>query len=64
MVFRTSSSRLRKAIRFFLSEIIRKLVLDQKLRLEGQRWVLEATEQGYLPRSLEEIRDTEARRAR
>ena len=39
----------------FLSEIIRKLVLDQKLRLEGQRWVLEATEQGYLPRSLEEI---------
>ncbi|TDI37849.1 MAG: diguanylate cyclase [Acidobacteria bacterium] len=39
----------------FLSEIIRKLVLDQKLRLEGQRWVLEATEPGYLPRSLEEI---------
>ncbi len=39
----------------FLSEIIRKLVLDQKLKLEGQRWVLEATERGYLPRSLEEI---------
>ena len=39
----------------FLSEIIRKLVLDQKLRLEGQRWALEAPEQGYLPRSLEEI---------
>ena len=39
----------------FLAEIIRKLVLDQKLKLVGQRWTVEAPEEGYLPRSLDEI---------
>lgn len=39
----------------FLAEIIRKLVLDQKLELVGQRWTIDAPEKGYLPRSLEEI---------
>jgi diguanylate cyclase (GGDEF)-like protein len=39
----------------FLSELIRKLVLDQKVVLVGQRWVIEPFEEGYLPKSLEEI---------
>ena len=39
----------------FLGEIVRKLVLDQKLVLSGQRWTVERPEEGYLPRSLEEI---------
>jgi HEAT repeat protein len=39
----------------FLAEILRKLVLDQKLSLVGQRWTVEPPEEGYLPRSLEEI---------
>lgn len=39
----------------FLAELIRKLVLDQKLKLVGQRWTVEVPEEGYLPRSLEEI---------
>jgi HEAT repeat protein len=39
----------------FLAELIRKLVLEQKLKLVGQRWTVESPEQGYLPRSLEEI---------
>ncbi len=41
----------------FLGEIMRKLVLDQKLTLVGQRWTVEPPEEGYLPRSLEEIVD-------
>lgn len=39
----------------FLSEIQRKLVLDGKITLTGQQWVVEPLEEGYLPRSLEEI---------
>jgi diguanylate cyclase (GGDEF)-like protein len=39
----------------FLVEILRKLVLDQKITLVGQQWVIEPIEEGYLPRSLEEI---------
>ena len=39
----------------FLAEIIRKLVLDQKLHLVGQRWTIDPPEKGYLPRSLDEI---------
>ncbi len=39
----------------FLSEIIRKLVTDRKVTLIGQEWVIEPLEEGYLPRSLEEI---------
>ncbi len=39
----------------FLGEILRKLVLDQKIVLTGQRWVVRRLEEGYLPRSLEEI---------
>jgi len=39
----------------FLSEIVRKLVLDGKITLTGQQWVIEPLEKGYLPKSLEEI---------
>jgi diguanylate cyclase (GGDEF)-like protein len=39
----------------FLGEIIRKLVADRRVSLEGQAWVIQPLEEGYLPRSLEEI---------
>ena len=39
----------------FLSEIQRKLVLDAKISLTGQQWVVQPLEEGYLPKSLEEI---------
>jgi diguanylate cyclase (GGDEF)-like protein len=39
----------------FISEIQRKLVLDGKITLTGQQWIIEPLEEGYLPRSLEEI---------
>ena len=39
----------------FLGEVIRKLVNDGKVSLIGQQWVIDALEEGYLPRSLEEI---------
>ncbi|UCE83195.1 MAG: diguanylate cyclase [Deltaproteobacteria bacterium] len=39
----------------FLSEIQRKLVLDGKITLAGQQWVIKPLEEDYLPRSLEEI---------
>ncbi len=39
----------------FLAEIIRKLVADSRVSLEGHEWVIAPLEDGYLPRSLEEI---------
>jgi diguanylate cyclase (GGDEF)-like protein len=39
----------------FLGEIIRKLVNDGRVSLVGQEWVIDRLEEGYLPRSLEEI---------
>ncbi len=39
----------------FFSEILRKLVLDEKITLIGHQWVIKPLEGGYLPRSLEEI---------
>ncbi|MBI2461249.1 MAG: diguanylate cyclase [Candidatus Rokubacteria bacterium] len=39
----------------FLTEILRKLVFDQKITLVGQQWVIQPLPEGYLPRSLEEI---------
>jgi diguanylate cyclase (GGDEF)-like protein len=39
----------------FLSEILRKLVLDHKITLVGQQWMIEPIEAAYLPKSLEEI---------
>lgn len=39
----------------FLGELLRKLVLDQKVSLVGQQWTIEPFEEGYLPRSLAEL---------
>ncbi len=39
----------------FVSEVLRKLVLDQKITPQGQGWMIEKLEESYLPRSLEEI---------
>ncbi len=39
----------------FLNEIVRKLVLDGRISLSGQQWVVSPLEEEYLPRSLEEI---------
>ena len=39
----------------FISELLRKLVLDRKITLVGQQWTIETPEEGYLPRTLEEI---------
>ncbi len=39
----------------FISEIIRKLVSEQKLTFVGREWTVLQLDEGYLPRSLEEI---------
>jgi len=39
----------------FISELLRKLVLDRKITLVGQQWTIEPLEEGYLPKTLEEI---------
>jgi diguanylate cyclase (GGDEF)-like protein len=39
----------------FLGEILRKLVLDQKIPLRGHHWVIEPPGKGYFPKSLEEM---------
>ncbi len=39
----------------FISELLRQLVLDRKITLVGQQWTVETLEEGYLPRTLEEI---------
>ncbi len=39
----------------FLSEIIQKLVQDRKISRKSGSWIVQAPEQGYLPRSIEEI---------
>ena len=38
----------------FLVEILRKLVLDEKIKLVGHEWVINPLEEDYLPNSLEE----------
>jgi len=53
--FETELARTTSGNPLFLGEMLRKLVLDQKLSLVGQRWTVEPPEEGYLPRSLEEI---------
>jgi diguanylate cyclase (GGDEF)-like protein len=39
----------------FISEILRKMVLDQKIRLVRRQWVIQPVEEGYFPQSLEEV---------
>jgi len=53
--FEASLAQITQGNPLFLSEIQRKLVLEGKLTLTGQQWMVEPLEEGYLPRSLEEI---------
>jgi diguanylate cyclase (GGDEF)-like protein len=39
----------------FLTELLRKLVLDRKLQPVGQQWVIESLDEGELPQSLDEL---------
>jgi diguanylate cyclase (GGDEF)-like protein len=39
----------------FLNEIVRKLIMDRKINLVGNQWVVEPLGEGYLPESLEQI---------
>ena len=39
----------------FISEILRKMVLDQKISLVGRKWIIQPVEEGYFPQSLDEI---------
>jgi diguanylate cyclase (GGDEF)-like protein len=39
----------------FLNELLRKLVLDRKLKPAGQEWVLDPLDEGELPQSLDEL---------
>jgi HEAT repeat protein len=39
----------------FISELLRKLVFDRKITLAGHQWTLDPLEEGYLPKTLEEI---------
>jgi len=39
----------------FIGEIVRKLITEQMITFTGQEWTLLPLDQGYLPRSLEEI---------
>ncbi len=39
----------------FISEILRKMILDQKISLVGRQWIIQPVEEGYFPQSLEEI---------
>jgi len=39
----------------FLNEIVRKLIVDRKINLVGNQWLVEPLKEGYLPESLEQI---------
>jgi len=39
----------------FIIEILRKLVADHKITFNGKHWSIQPLEEGYLPKSLEEI---------
>nr|MBI3612254.1 diguanylate cyclase [Nitrospirota bacterium] len=39
----------------FLNELLRKLIVDRKLKPVGDQWVLDPFEEGELPQSLEEL---------
>jgi diguanylate cyclase (GGDEF)-like protein len=53
--FERSLAQITQGNPLFLSEIQRKLVLEGKLTLTGQQWVVETLDESYLPKSLEEI---------
>ena len=53
--FASELSELTQGNPLFISEIQRKLVLDGKITLTGQGWVIEPLKDEYLPKSLDEI---------
>jgi diguanylate cyclase (GGDEF)-like protein len=53
--FEAELARITQGNPLFLAEIIRKLVADRRVTLTGQAWEIAALEDGYLPRSLEQI---------
>ncbi|MBW2027734.1 MAG: diguanylate cyclase [Deltaproteobacteria bacterium] len=40
---------------YFINEILRKLITDQKIILRGHEWIIQRIEDDYLPSSLDEI---------
>jgi len=53
--FKKELTRVSQGNPLFISEILRKLVLDQKITLIGREWFIQPLEEGYFPKSLEEI---------
>jgi diguanylate cyclase (GGDEF)-like protein len=53
--FENNLARITQGNPLFLNEIVRKLILDRKINLVGNQWVMEPLEEGYLPESLEQI---------
>ena len=53
--FETNLAQATQGNPLFLNEILRKLVMDRKISLVGNQWIAEPFEEGYLPKSLEEI---------
>ncbi len=53
--FNQELARISQGNPLFISELLRKLVLDRKITLVGQQWTIEMPEEAYLPKSLEEI---------
>ena len=53
--FNQELTRISQGNPLFISELLRKLVLDRKITLVGQQWTIEMPEEAYLPKTLEEI---------
>lgn len=53
--FEEDLARISQGNPLFISELLRKLVFDRKITLSGQQWTLEPPEEGYFPKTLEEI---------
>jgi diguanylate cyclase (GGDEF)-like protein len=39
----------------FITEILRQLIQDRRITLDGHQWIIEPLEEGYLPQSIEEM---------
>ncbi len=53
--FCNNLARISRGNPLFLSEILRKMVLDRQITLVGRKWTLRPLHDGYLPHSLEEM---------
>jgi HEAT repeat protein len=53
--FENNLARITQGNPLFLNEIVRKLVMDRKINLVGNQWVIETLAEDYLPESLEQI---------